>query len=172
MNFQGVKGAQTLNLERKVLIMKKILILLLTLSMIAAVFMGCSEKFGSSSKDTNGNGLRDDVELKIMKEHYSKWDAEDYDKFVLEDHWINYYGNFNGVYVYNLNCRYRQMSPDSNSKDTEKNYDDLTNEELFSDGVIGILAWYKNEIRSVLSLIDEGVLSEGDVSKIRDSIFK
>ncbi len=154
--------------------MKRILILLLTACMIAAAFVGCAQKpgFGSSSADTNGNGLRDDVELKIMKDHYNKWDAYDYDKFVLEDHWINYYGSFNGVHVYNLNCRYRQMILHSKRKDAENNHDELTNEELFSDGVIGILAWYKNEIRSVLSLLDEGVLSEDDVNEIRESIFK
>ncbi len=36
--------------------------------MIAAAFMGCTgPAFGSSSADTNGNGLRDDVELEILK---------------------------------------------------------------------------------------------------------
>lgn len=71
----------------KELAMKKIIILLLTVSMIAAAFVGCADKpdsnkpdseklpsdgFGLTSEDTNGNWLRDDVELKILKYKYGK----------------------------------------------------------------------------------------------------
>ncbi len=155
-------GAQTLNLERKVLIMKKILILLLTLSMIAAAFMGCSEKFGSSSKDTNGNGLRDDIELKILKAHHKKNGEE---KLRLDKHEVGYYGKFNGAYIVYLKCPYR-VRPLSNSGSVD-DFDSVPNKNLFSSDAFGTIAWYKGETRSVLSLLDEGVLSEDDINEIR-----
>ncbi len=80
--------------------MKKFFVLILMLSMIAAAFMGCTQKptFGSSSADTNGNLLRDDVELKIMKAYYKENNMlnEDYE-FSVKDFEIQYFGTYNGA---------------------------------------------------------------------------
>ena len=147
--------------------MKKFLILILTLSMIAAAFMGCAEKFGSSSKDTNGNGLRDDIELKILKAHQKKRGVE---KLRLDKHEVGYYGKFNGAcIVYLKKCPYRALAlPNSRPVD---DFDSVPNKNLFSSDAQGTFAWYKGETRSVLSLLDEGVLSEDDIKEIR-SILK
>ncbi|MBQ7779734.1 MAG: hypothetical protein IJ404_04490 [Clostridia bacterium] len=87
--------------------MKKIIILLLTASMIAAAFMGCSDKpdsekqnseklpsdgFGLTSEDTNGNKLRDDVELKILKHVYGK-------KVDPDDTRLTYYTTYHNAIV-------------------------------------------------------------------------
>ncbi len=74
--------------------MKRIIILLLTACMIAAAFVGCAPKpgFGSSSKDTNGNWLRDDVELKILKYRFGrKADPKKYD--------VQYFGTYKDMLV-------------------------------------------------------------------------
>lgn len=140
--------------------MKKIIILLLTVSMIAAAFMGCAEKFGSSSKDTNGNGLRDDVELKILKAHQKKRGEE---KLRLNKHEVKYFGKYNGTYVIGLSCGNSVSTGERPFED----FDSIPNEMLFSSDTAGIIAWYKGELRSILSLLDEGVFSEGDINEIR-----
>ncbi len=68
--------------------------------MIAAIFMGCADKpeklpsdgFGLTSEDTNGNWLRDDVELKILKYRFGK--MVDPKKYA-----VQYFGTYNDVLV-------------------------------------------------------------------------
>ena len=145
--------------------MKKILVLLLTASMIAAVFMGCTgPAFGSSSADTNGNGLRDDVELKILKAHQKKRGEE---KLRLNKHEVKYFGKYNGTYVIGLSCGNSVSTGERPFED----FDSIPNEMLFSSDMAGIIAWYKGELRSILSLLEEGVFSEDDINEIR-SVLK
>ena len=81
--------------------MKKIIILLLTASMIAAAFTGCTEPaFGSSSADTNGNGLRDDVELEIIEYYYKENKIQG--KLAVKDFQLQYYGTYNGAVAFRI----------------------------------------------------------------------
>ncbi len=140
--------------------MKKILILLLTLSMIAAAFMGCAEKFGSSSKDTNGNGLRDDVELEILKAHHKKSGMDKYEKLRLDIHEVSFYGKYNDVYVVSISCGYAIKIPVEGTptwSDSLLSYDDF-----------GIIAWYDGELKSVNDLINMGILTEDNVMEIKN----
>lgn len=148
--------------------MRKILILLLTVAMIAATFMGCAQKtgFGSTSADTNGNGLRDDVELKILKAHHKKNGMDKYEKLRLDIHDIVYYGKYNGAYIVTLSCGYAQSLGDSNLKPPAE----LTNEMLFYNDNFGTIAWYKGKIKSVMSLYESGVLRNDDLDIIRGKI--
>ena len=140
--------------------MKRILILLLTACMIAAAFVGCAEKFGSSSKDTNGNGLRDDVELKILKSHHTKNGEK---KLRLDIHEMRYYGKYNGAYIVGLSCGYSISTGERPLED----FDSIPNKMLFSSDMIGTIAWYKGELRSLLSLLESDILSEDDINEIR-----
>ncbi len=144
--------------------MRKILILLLIVAMIAAMFIGCAKKtgFGSTSADTNGNGLRDDVELKILKAHHKKNGRDKYEKLRLDLHEIYYYGKYNGAYVVDLWCAYL-IHVDSSTETTTE----VTDENLFTIDWFGIVAWYKGELRSLLSLSEAGVLSQDDLNEIR-----
>ena len=149
--------------------MKKIILLLLTVSMIAAAFVGCTKPaFGSSSKDTNGNGLRDDVELKILKAHHKKTGMDKYEELRLDIHEVSYFGKYNGAYIVVLSCGYT-LAPNSNSKSTVDFYS-IPNEQIFSSDYRGTIAWYKEELRSILSLLDEGVLSEDDLMEFRGKL--
>ncbi|MBQ7779732.1 MAG: hypothetical protein IJ404_04480 [Clostridia bacterium] len=146
--------------------MKKIIILLLTASMIAAAFIGCdSGAFSSSSKDTNGNGLRDDVELNILKAHHKKNRDEE---FRPDIHEIYYFGRYNGAYIVKIICGYAQ-SPDS--KPTV-DIDSMSDEKLFSSDKRGNVAWYNGEMRSILSLLEDGILNEDDINEIREKLKK
>ena len=150
--------------------MRKILILLLTVAVMTATFIGCAEKtsFGSTSADTNGNGLRDDVELKILKAHHKKNGMDKYEKLRLDIHDIVYFGKYNGAYIVGLSCGY-SSHPDTNDK-SAINSEGLTNEKLFSSDWIGIIAWYRGELKSLLSLQESGVLGDDDLNEIRGKV--
>jgi uncharacterized protein YxjI len=93
--------------------MKKILVMILTAAMIAAALIGCSDKpeklpsdgFGLTSEDTNGNWLRDDVELKILKYKYGN--EVDPKKCA-----VKYFGTYNNMLVLNVRML-GTMLPDS-----------------------------------------------------------
>lgn len=142
--------------------MRKILILLLIVAMIATMFIGCAQKtgFGSTSADTNGNGLRDDVELKILKAHHKKNGKK---KVRRDNHEIRYYGKYNGAYIVGLSCG----NSISTGERPLEDFDSIPNSMLFSSDMIGTIAWYKGKLRSLLSLFDSGVLSEENINEIR-----
>ena len=137
--------------------MKKFLILILTLSMIAAAFMGCTQKpsFGASSADTNENGLRDDVELKIMKSIYGK--REDFDP---KDIRVTYYGSYKDIVLFDANH--------IGSIGLTKPYTEIVAgiEFYFSSTSKAILAWYNKKHYKLIDLYELGVLNDDDIKEI------
>ncbi len=134
--------------------MKRILILLLTACMIAAAFVGCAQKpgFGSSSADTNGNGLRDDVELEIL-EYVS-------DEKVNPDDWIiRYYGTYHGAVALSI--------INKNSITTGVVTDVTIAGYVFSFGNRGrIIVWHTDETYSLKEAYDMGILTVEDIGTI------
>ena len=123
--------------------------------MIAAAFMGCAEKFGSSSKDTNGNGLRDDVELEIMKSIYGK--REDFDP---KDIRVTYYGTYKDIVLFDAN-RIGLIGL------TKPHTEIVAGIEFyFSSTSKGILAWYDKKHYKLIDLYELGVLNEDDIKEI------
>ena len=70
---------------------------------------------------------------------------------------------YNGTYVISLSCG----SSSSTGQRPFEDFDSIPNEMLFSSDIAGITAWYKGELRSILSLLDEGVFGESDIDEIR-----
>ena len=144
--------------------MKKIIVMLLMASMIAAAFIGCdSGAFGSSSKDTNGNGLRDDVELEIMKAYHNS--SREFDP---ADYSVEYFGTYNGaiaVAIEQLNVMYL----DSNSR---------SQKELVGGGLIiysrgtVIKIWINGKLNSFSGAYNSGVLTDADVEAIYSAYLK
>ncbi len=131
--------------------------------MIAAVFIGCSQKpaFGSSSADTNGNLVRDDVELKIMKAYYKeKYNMLKADGFSVKDFEFKYFGTYNGavaVIIWHKKLIYPLGS---------------WNEEIvgqfkftyYKDNPIRV--WHNGRLYRLNEIYSVGVLSDDDVEKI------
>ena len=144
--------------------MKKIILLLLTVSMIAAAFVGCTKPaFGSSSKDTNGNGLRDDVELEIMKAYHSSPREFDPANFRVE-----YFGTYNGaiaVTIEELNLMYL----DSNSSWKKEIVGDAL--ITYSRGTI-IKIWINGTLKSFSWAYNRGILTDADVKAIYSAYLK
>jgi len=145
--------------------MKKILILLLMLSMIAAAFMGCAEKFGSSSKDTNGNGLRDDVELEIMEAYHNASNLLKDEKFNPSNFIIEYFGTYDGAVAVRIICKGIR-------------YPDVVTEEMvgeiqFTYGNSNkIKMWINGEFRSLPKAYGEGILTDADIEAIHSEYVK
>ncbi len=124
--------------------------------MIAAAFMGCTgPAFGSSSKDTNGNGLRDDVELEIMQAKYRTMENIDPQKST-----VTYYGTYNGAVVVNI-------------RHSELVYATAISEEkvagvtfIYSDSGDSITVWYEGEFHRLLEAYELGILTDKDIAKI------
>lgn len=123
--------------------------------MIAAAFMGCAEKFGSSSADTNGNGLRDDVELKIMKSIYGK--REDFDP---KDIRVTYYGTYKDIVLFDPD----HISTVGLTKPRSEFVAGI--EFYYSNTSEGILAWYNKKHYKLIDLYELGVLNEDDIKEI------
>ncbi len=142
--------------------MKKILVLLLTVSMIAAIFMGCADKpeklpsdgFGLTSEDTNGNWLRDDVELEILKYRFSA-------KLNLEKHGLQYYGKYNDMMVLKL-----YVNPDKGESVIE-NFKSVTIagfEFSFTGHIYSV--WVDNKLFDLDDAYELGVLTADDIKYI------
>ncbi len=145
--------------------MKKILILLLMLSMIAAAFMGCAEKFGSSSKDTNGNGLRDDVELEIMEVYHNASNLLKDEKFKPSNFTIEYFGTYNGAVAVRITCK-SILYPDVVTEE-------MVGEIQFTYGNSNkIKIWANGKFRSLSNAYGDGILTDADVEAIHSAFVK
>ena len=153
-------GTQTHDLERKVSIMKKILVMILTVAMIAAAFIGCADKpdklpsdgFGLTSEDTNGNGLRDDVELEILK--YVSDGKVDPDDWI-----IKYYGTYHGAVALSI------IYKDSFSTG-EVTYEIIAGYEFWIGGHSRIIVWHGGKTHTLKKAYDSGILTDEDVGAI------
>lgn len=145
--------------------MKKILILILTLSMIAAAFMGCTQKpsFGASSADTNENGLRDDVEVKILKGYHKKNELTA--EFDEKDFQLQYYGTYNGAVAYRI---WHKATPYTvwTYKDT------VGGVEFTYERNNKIQVWYNGAIYTLQEMYDQDVLTTDDLVKINAEYIK
>ena len=132
--------------------MKKILVLLLTASMIAAAFMGCTgPAFGSSSADTNENGLRDDVELEILEYGFGKNVNPD-------DYIIEYYGTYNDATVVKITEK-KAISPgDGMYSETVAGFE-------FPDGK-RLRVWYIDKLYKLQEAYESGILTVDDIESI------
>ncbi len=141
--------------------MRKTLILLLIVAMIAATFIGCAQKtsFGSTSADTNGNGLRDDVELEIMKAYmeYKKilsnveFDPSD---FIIEN--FGTYGESVAVIIWHKKLTHTTVQSDETVGQFNFIYS--------SDNPI--IVWYDDSFHRLSELYLSGVLSDTDIEAI------
>jgi len=140
--------------------MKRIFVLLLTVSMIAAAFIGCTQKpaFGSSSADTNGNGLRDDVELEILKHRF----GENADP---NDYIVECYGSYNGAIVLTMrikNATYPGIA----------DYETVSGFEFCIIDGIKISVWYNDRLYELKDAFDSGILTVEDVENIHSKQSK
>ncbi len=134
--------------------MKRILILLLTVSMIAAAFIGCSQKpaFGSSSEDTNGNWLRDDIEFKILKYRFGI-------KASLKKHDIQYFGKYNDVLIIKVYVN-GEAATDSYSHETIAGFDFyLIDGKKYS-------VWVGDKLYYLKDAYELGILTADDIKYI------
>lgn len=138
--------------------MKKIIILLLTASMIAAAFTGCTEPaFGSSSADTNGNGLRDDVELEIIEYYYKENKIQG--KLAVKDFQLQYYGTYNGAVAFRI---WHKGTPY-----TAWTYKETVGEVEFTYGRNNkIKIWHNGAFYTLQEMYDQGVLTNDNLTAI------
>ncbi len=147
-------------LERRT-VMKRILILLLIVAMIAATFIGCAQKtsFGSTSADTNGNGLRDDVELKIMKAHYQQNKIYKHEDFDSSKYKVKYYGEYNGA----VTVMIRHVDVNYATGYETQNIGSITFTFPYSGR---IMAYYTDKLFELKELYELGVLKNDDLEDI------
>ncbi len=157
LNFSHLKG---------VVIMKKIIILLLTVSMIAASFMGCTgSAFGSSSADTNGNGLRDDVELEIMEASHNADSLLKNKEFSPSNFTVEYFGTYNGAVAVRITCKGLLY--------LTAFYTEMVGEVEFTYGNSNkITIWANGEFCSLSKAYRDGILTDADVEAIHSAFVK
>jgi hypothetical protein len=139
--------------------MKRIIVLLLTVSMIAAAFIGCSDKpvklpsdgFGLTSEDTNGNWLRDDVELEIMKCSVGK-------KVNPEKTRIRYFGTFDNAVIVSITIL------DNSISTGEIQYVTIAGFEF--SFVEPYWVWTENRLYRLEEAYELGIFTENDIKHI------
>ncbi len=123
--------------------------------MIAAAFIGCSQKpaFGATSADTNGNGLRDDVELEILKYYFDKKTINP------NDYVVEYFGTYNEATVLIMYGR------------GGIGLGEIEHETVagFRFGIVDgkkIWVWYGNELYELKEAYESGILTDEDIEAI------